>query len=69
MYFTHVVATFVDRLDQEFLDRHRTVDNGFHSLNGRIDRTVTGSGCFELLACDIQTNTGHRLQTDAGGYL
>lgn len=61
MDFTHVVATFINSLDEKFLDGHRAVDNRLHGFDGCIHWTVAGSGCFKLFTGDIQADAGNRL--------
>ena len=61
MYLTHIVATLINRLNEKFLDSHRTVDDRFNRFDGSVYRTVTGSSSFKFFACDIQTYTGYRL--------
>ena len=61
VYLTHVVATFINSLNEKLLDGHRSMDNRFDRFDSSVYRTVTGSGCLEFFACDVQTHAGNRL--------
>ena len=58
MHFTHVVASFGNGLDKEFLYRHLPVYNLLYRFDGGVDRTVSCRCGFEAFSGDKQSYTG-----------
>lgn len=61
VYLADIVRAFAYGLNGEFLDCHLSADDVLESLYGGIDRTVSGSGCLELLTGNVKTYAGNRL--------
>ena len=59
VHFSRVVATFINGLNQELMDRHVAVADRFlDCLDSRIHRTITGSGLIALHACYADADAG-----------
>ena len=66
VHLAHVVAAFVDGLNEELADGHFATDDALDRLDGGVDGAVAGGGCLERFAGDRERYAGYGAHPDAG---